>query len=177
MAKRNAVRVEGLKELEHALRELPKATARNTLKGVLKKRAEPIAAAARSLVRVKSGRLRDSIVVSPKISNATGKAEFAAALRAGKGKAAAVSALRDARRAAGGSSYFAEMHVGPGPLPHAHLNEFGSSKMSPKPFMRPAWDSNKGAVLDGIKADLWAAIGKAAARYRKRLAKKKLAAL
>ena len=35
--------------------------------------------------------------------------------------------------------------------PHAHLVEFGTSKMSAKPFFRPAVDAHGGKVIDNIK--------------------------
>ncbi len=38
--------------------------------------------------------------------------------------------------------------------PHAHLLEFGTVKMAPHPFFRPAVDETKGQVMDGIKAGL-----------------------
>ena len=35
--------------------------------------------------------------------------------------------------------------------PHAHLIEFGTSKMSARPFFRPAVDAHRGKVVDNIK--------------------------
>jgi len=35
--------------------------------------------------------------------------------------------------------------------PHAHLLEFGTVKMSPHPFLRPAWDETRPQVLEMIK--------------------------
>jgi len=35
--------------------------------------------------------------------------------------------------------------------PHAHLIEFGTSKMSARPFFRPAVDAHGGKVIDNIK--------------------------
>jgi hypothetical protein len=37
--------------------------------------------------------------------------------------------------------------------------------------MRPAWDSGKDALLEGIADDLWAEISKAAARQAKKAAR------
>ncbi|MET4634974.1 HK97-gp10 family putative phage morphogenesis protein [Kaistia defluvii] len=170
MAK-TTVKVEGLRELEAALSDLPKAVARNTLRRVLKKAGEPIADKARQLAPVKSGKLRDSIVVSPKLGTKAGQKEFAAAMEAGLGKEAAVGAMRDARRAAKGEGSFAEMYVGPGRQPHAHLQEFGSVNNRPHPYMRPAWDAHKDEALDIIKGDLGGEIMKAAKRVAKRKAK------
>jgi hypothetical protein len=47
--------VEGLKELQHALQELPKATGKNVLQRTLMKAAKPIEAAAQARVPVATG--------------------------------------------------------------------------------------------------------------------------
>jgi HK97 gp10 family phage protein len=163
----------GFRALDQALAELPKSTARSVLIRTLKKAGQPIADEASRLAPVDTGKLRDRIIVSARLKNKVGGAEFAAAMRAGLGKAAAVSALRQARRDAGGGS-FAEMFVGParGVLAYAHLVEFGTVKNPPKPFMRPAWDGNKRQALDIIRRELGTEIIMAA----KRLARSKKSA-
>jgi HK97 gp10 family phage protein len=162
-----SVQVTGLKDLDRALGELPKSVAKATLVRTLKKAGEPIAQAARASAPIDDGTLRDSIVVSARLKNKVGMAEFGAALRAGLGIGAARSALRDARRAAGGGS-FAEMYVGPslgkGVLRYAHLQEFGTSKHAAHPFMRPAWDSEKDNALSIIRRELGNEIMAAARR-------------
>jgi HK97 gp10 family phage protein len=162
-----SVQVSGLKELDRALGELPKSVAKATLVRTLKKAGEPIARAARAAAPIDDGTLRDSIVVSARLKNKVGMAEFGAALKAGLGIGAARSALRDARRAAGGGS-FAEMYVGPslgkGVLRYAHLQEFGTSKHAAHPFMRPAWDSEKDNALNIIRRELGNEIMAAARR-------------
>lgn len=154
MSGRVVVSTSGFKALDAALAELPKATARNVLKRTLTKAAEPIAEKAREMAPVDKGDLKASIAVSARIKNKVGNAEYSAAMRAGLGKAAAVSAMRDARRGANGS--FAEMFVGPSTPRgyYAHFVEFGTSRMAAEPYMRPAWDSEQGAALDIIKAEL-----------------------
>ena len=87
------VSVSGLRELDRALGMLPKSTARNVLKRTLDKAAQPIVAEAKRQAPVKTGTLRDSITASTRIKNKTGSAEFASAMKAGLGKAAARSAL------------------------------------------------------------------------------------
>jgi HK97 gp10 family phage protein len=130
------VKVEGLSELKSAFEQLPKATGEGVLRKVLLARAEPIAAAAKALVAVESGELRDSIVASTRLSK---------------------SQAREAKETAS----YVEVYVGAGPLPHAHLVEFGSVNNQPQPYLRPAWDSAKGALLDNFKEDLWSEIEKA----------------
>lgn len=152
------VSVSGMAQLEQALAQLPKATARNVLKRTLNKAAEPIADEARRLAPIKTGNLRRSIAVSSKIKNKTGNAEYSAAMRAGLGKAAAASALRQARREAKGTGSFAEVYVGPargkGVIGYAHIVEFGSNDTAPQPYMRPAWDAKKREALEIIKGEL-----------------------
>jgi len=169
---RQVMRVEGLRELDAALGELTKSTARATLRRVLVKAGQPIAERARSLVPVDSGRLRDSIAVSTKLGSKAGSKEFAAAMKAGLGKDAAMSALRGARRAASGDRAFAEMYVGPGRLPHAHMVEFGSINNAPQPYMRPAWDEKRGEALDIVKDQLGGEIEKSARRAARKALRK-----
>ena len=108
------VKVEGLKTLQTALQELPKATVQSVMLRVLKKRAQPIAEAARQLVPVDSGKLRNSIVVSTKLTRRQ----------------------RGQQEKAGPNDV--EVFVDPGSLPQAHLQEFGTFKEPPQPILRPA---------------------------------------
>jgi HK97 gp10 family phage protein len=151
------VEVQGLKELDAALAQLPRSIQRSTLMRVLKKAGQPIADTARALAPERSGKLKKSIVVSARLKNSVGKSEFSAALRAGLGVGAARQALRAARRAAPGKS-FAEMYVGTaagtGVVRYAHIVEFGSSKLPPNPFMRPAFDAESSMALVIIRREL-----------------------
>lgn len=160
---REVVRTSGFADLDKALAELPKATARNVLKRTLRKAGEPIAEKARRLAPVDTGQLRDSIAVSPKIRNKVGSAEFAAVMRAGGTRSEARQALIAARRASGPGS-FEVMYVGPTALPHAHMMEFGTSTLSAQPFMRPAWDGEKMNALGIMKTELGSQIIAAAKR-------------
>ena len=45
---------------------------------------------------------------------------------------------------------------------HAHLVEFGTSKMAAQPFLRPAWDATKDKVLASISDEIWKALAKSA---------------
>ena len=146
------VRVDGLRELEKALSDLPKATGKNVLRRVLKKRAQPVADAMRATApddpATGGNDLKSSIGVSTKLS----------------------PRQRGLHRKFGGKAAV-EMFVGAGPVPHAHLQEFGTVNHSPQPFARPAWDSGKGPLLEGLKDDIWAEIATAAARLAKKQAR------
>lgn len=173
-------KVEGLKELDAALGELTKATARNVLKRVLTKAAEPIREMASRLAPddpngPKIG-LKESIIASAKIKNTVGNAEFSAVKRSGGSDADAGAAMRGARRAAKGEGSFAEIHVGPRKGRNAQVGtfqEFGTVHHAAQPFMRPAWAAKKGEALDIITRDLKGEIDKSVAKARKKALKAK----
>lgn len=141
------VKVTGLKEIEAALKELPRATSKNVARRVLKARAQPIAEMARRLAPVDDGTLRESIAVSTKLSK--------------RQRSLHKKRTKDT----------VEMFVGAGTNPQAHMQEFGTEHNPPQPFLRPAWDANKESFLAGIADDLWAEIKKAADRRARKLAK------
>jgi HK97 gp10 family phage protein len=134
------VKVEGLRELQAVLQRLPEAVARDIMTAVLVARGQPIASAAAQFAPSDSGKLAASIHVSTRL------------------------APRQASLHQPADPDDVEVFIGPRPLPYAHIVEFGSSEMEPKPYMRPAWDSGKAAVLEGIRADLWREIDKRSRR-------------
>lgn len=136
------VRVEGLRELDRALGELPKATGRNVLRRTGVKALEPMAEAARTQAPVEFGDLKDSIAVSTR-------------------------APRRHRRAS-----TVEVYMGPGPHPQAITQEFGTFFHPAQPFMRPAWDGGKTELLESVKSDLAEEIGKAAQRLARKAARR-----
>lgn len=142
MAPRNwTVKVEGLREVNDALGQLPKATGRNVMRRVAVKRLEPMAEDMRARAPVGHADLKESITVTTKRPKRHRK----------------VSEV--------------EAHVGPGQLPQAHLQEFGAPQHAPQPFARPAWDAGKNDLLNGITDDFWDEINKAAARLAKKTAR------
>lgn len=141
------VHVEGLVELQEALRELPDATARNVLRRVAKKVLTPIADRARQLAPMDDGRLRASITVGNRLTR------------------------RQRSQSERGDPNDVVMYAGAGALPQAHMQEFGTQHSPPQPFMRPAWDQGKDRVLESIKEDLWTEIEKAAKRAARKAAK------
>lgn len=173
------MKVEGLAALDAALGELPKATARRVLHKVLRKAAEPMRAAAQAAAPVDTGELKASIATSTRIANKVGAAEYAGVMGAGGSKAEALAALRAARRAAteDGTLSFAQVFVGPTKAKTKQaaikriVQEFGSVKQAPQPYMRPAFDGQKSASLGIIRTELGGEIDRAA----KRLAAKRAA--
>jgi hypothetical protein len=152
MARGVTVRVDGLRELDAALGELPKATGRNVMRRVALARLEPMAEEARRLAPVEDADLRDSIAVSTRLAGY-------------------------ARRFNKRSKSEAEAHMGPAGAggkkapPQGSLQEFGTKNHPPQPFMRPAWDGGKDALLNGIKDDLKGEIEKAVQRLARKAAR------
>ncbi len=152
-------RIEGLKELDRALGQLPRATGKNVLRRVARKALEPIIEVAKGLVHEVSGDTRGSLAVSTKLSF-TQKREHTSMFASKKSSI--------------------EMFAGAGPhnfVPQAVWEEFGvkrgkeSIKSTPHPFLRPAWDGGKMRALNDIKKDLWAEIKKAADRVARKKAR------
>lgn len=140
------VKVEGLKDLERALKGLPAANAKAVLRRTLKEAGEPVAKAARAMVPKEQGYLSESIDVSTKLSGR--------------------------QRSLHKKESPVEMFIGPGPDPAGHLQEFGTGPgHQAQPFLRPAWDQNKAKVLDTIANLTWIEIEKTANRLAKRAAK------
>jgi HK97 gp10 family phage protein len=141
------IKVEGLKEIAEALGDLPKATAKNIMRRVMVKRAEPIAEKARSLVPIEEGHLKASIHVATKLTRRQ----------------------RKLRRKLHKDDV--DVFVGPGADPAAHLQEYGTSHHPAQPFMRPTFDAMKDGFITGIQEDMWAEVKKALTRIEKKRAK------
>ena len=143
-----AVKVEGLADLEQALSELPKATARNTLQRTLKKGGEIVKEAWAPRVPKLTGHLEHSIIVGPS-SKLTPRQK------------------RDAKK---DGKHFAEIHVGTSD-PAGQQLEFGNIHQAAHPTGRPAWEATKDQVLNGIAKDLGTEIEKSAARLARKAAR------
>lgn len=146
---RRLVTLEGFKELDRALTELPRVTARNLARRVAGEALEPMADRAAALAPDLSGALSFSIAVSER-------------------------GTRRARWTRKRPNEFV-MAMGPatglGTLTYATHVEFGTVDTSPQPFMRPAWDSYADRALEIVKDRLGVEIGKAATRLAKRRAR------
>lgn len=142
MGRGQSFEVEGLKELDQALIELPKATARAVLVRTLKKEGQVIADAGQALAPRLTGGLAASYTVGQKLS------------RRQKSQNVKESDV--------------EVYVGPTPHSKSIQTEFGNVHQAAEPHLRPAWDGNWRKVLDGIRDRLTEEIEAA----RVRLAKK-----
>lgn len=137
------VKVEGLKEVQYALRKLPDAVAKRVMRKIMRRRLKPIATDMKSSAPELSGNLRKSIRVGSRLSR---------------------SQRRKHRKA---DRSDVELFAGAGPLPQAHMSEFGTENTTAQPWARPVWDRKKGTLLPGLRADFWAEIRKEVAKGRK----------
>lgn len=144
--RRTTTKVEGFRELERALRELPKATAGNVLDRTLQKMIKPISEPAKAAAPQFQGKLEASLVVGKKLSKR--QAKFARR----EGKA------------------YRELHFGTNDSAGTQ-QEFGNVNHGPQPFMRPAWESGKERALDIGKNEMGNEIGDAAARLSRKAAR------
>lgn len=130
------VKIEGLRELAAALRELPKAVAAKQLRTPVAIAARTIRDDARRRAPSQSGRLRASIIFKRTQGGAL-DAQYIVAVRHGK----------------------RFQHVGKHDVNqdayYWTFLEFGTSKMAAEPFMRPAFESNKydalTMIIDGLR--------------------------
>lgn len=141
------VQLSGFKELEQALGELPKATARNTLRRVLKRAGEPVEAAMESRAPVLTGYTEKSIAVSATLNPRN---------------------RRDIKRE---GKAFAEYYIGSRRGSAAVFNEFGTINMPAHPYMRPGWEASQDQALAIITKDLGTEIEKARARLARKAAR------
>lgn len=157
------VKLSGFKELDKALAELPKATAKNVLKRTLTKAGQPVLSAMISGAPVggepyyigkgdrrrlvSPGYKKDSLALSHRLNPAN---------------------KRDQRR---GGNFTAEIYIGSRRGSTAHWFEYGTFTIAARPYLAPAWVATKDRALGIIKSELGAEIQKAANRLAKKRAK------
>lgn len=140
-------KIDGLRETEAALAELPKATGKNVLRRVLKAAAAPIESAAQSMAPHLTGTLERKIVTGTRLTRRQAQM---------------------VRKADSKSS--AEIHVGTAD-PAGIQTEFGNVHQAAEPWLRPAWDENKDGALNTIATDLGTEVEKAAIRLARKSAR------
>jgi HK97 gp10 family phage protein len=139
------VKMEGFRELERSLAELPKAAAKATLQRVLKKAAAPVQAAMREKAPKLTGQLERSIVTGTRLT----RRQAQAAKKEGKA--------------------FSEIYIGTA-NPAGVPQEFGTVKAQAQPFARPAWEETQDEALAIISTELGAEIEKSAVRLGRKTA-------
>lgn len=152
MARRDSVRIEGLDQLAKALKELPQRLARNGLRAAVYAGAKVIRDEAKLRAPISTasfdhtpGTLRRSIVMKhiPERSSKT-RQTFFVTVRHGK-----------KYRKRGQDAWY------------WRLVEFGTVKMSARPFLRPAFDTKKLDAVAAIRTRLAERIEQAAKALKK----------
>lgn len=168
---KTSFKIDGLQELDAALKQFAKSTQRGVLNRVLKKAAKPIETEAKNFAPEDTGELKRSIETTVIRTNA-GKAAFAKAMRSGATRTEAGQAARLANREAAGQGASAKVRV-QATARHSIFAEFGTMKMSAQPFMGPALRSKGRVSVETIKGELQTEIMKTAKRVAARRARKK----
>lgn len=154
------LKIEGAGDIERALAELARGTAKGATRRAMKKTLTPVAQLAEGL---SGGKFK--VAVTSKLSK---------------------SQARGARADRGRSKL--AMYVGPvqedgSHSPHAHLYEFGTAprfhaktgkavgSMPARPFLRPAWDASQELMLATLRREMWSEIGKTVERARRKAAR------
>lgn len=143
-------------QLDAALGEFRKATAKNILKRTGIDALEPVADEMRSLAPVQDGGeqdLKNSIAVTTKLNNRQKRLN----------RDPAVVEVYAGPTSPGGEN----------PSPAGTQQEFGNEKHGPQAFARPAWDRQEGQVLERVSDGLAEQIDKATQRAQRRALKVK----
>lgn len=143
---RTTVKVEGLRELNDALEQLPKRTQTATLRRVLKMAADPVVTAMKAKAPKLTRDLEQSITAGTRLTK------------------------RQARLARREGKSYSEIYVGTA-NPAGVPQEFGTFKESAQPFARPAWAETQNQALEVIKNELGEEIDKSAKRLARKTAK------
>ena len=174
---RVTVGLDGFAQTQSQLGQMKRATQKAVLRRAGLAALQPMAAIAAALAPKDTGKLSNDIAVSARAGGSSiGLAEFGAVLRGGGSKAEARTALRNARRGAAIGDHEVELYMGPvagtkDDAIKAVVQEFGSSNQPPQPYLRPAFDTDKYALLQRLRPLLWAEIEKTLARTAARAAR------
>jgi hypothetical protein len=126
---KSGFRIEGFEDADRNLARLNDMADADRLKTLGIDALQPVADTAKALVRRRTGALANSIHAGDQLSRA-----------------------QAARHAPEPGTV--EVYVGPGPLPQAITEEFGTVHESAHPFLRPSWDGRLGEVQGRLRAAL-----------------------
>lgn len=149
------VRVEGLRELDRKLGKMEEVAAKKVLRGAMMDAANPIWRSARANAEATGIRGQDSGALAAAMGRwfrVLGRKRFALFIgpRSRSAKGVALWSAKHGREPKGGR------------LRHAHLTEFGTSKAPAQPYLRPAFDTQKGNAIRTLGRKLKARIEKIA---------------
>ena len=148
---KSSIKIDGQKELENLLKELPKRVIKSKLRQAMNAAGNPILRAARSLVQRDTGLLKKSLKKKVKTySNGN------------------VAVIIGADRSVAQTDSKGRKHV---PANYAHLVEGGHGGLRQArayPFMRPAYENNKAQAVQIASQKLKEGVESAAAKLGKK---------
>jgi HK97 gp10 family phage protein len=147
--------LKGFKELGERLKAFGPEVAKNGLRSADFAGARVIRDAAKRTVPVKSGLLKAQIYAARR-RTAEHIAKYSIRVKA-KAKVSKIARSKRTRK-------YREVA---GPNVYGRFIEFGTSKMRPQPFLRPAFLSNVDNAIEAIRGGLGKAIDRAAKKLRK----------
>lgn len=159
--------IHGLKELGQKLKALPDEITKKGGGGplllALRRMGAKVQKDAQARVPVDTGTLRDNIIVVrlKKSERKNGEEGVQVTIRAKAKKYADNARNRKAGKVGGEYKTY-------GPLFYARFLEFGTSKMTAKPFLTPAFEAQKGGMAEQFKTELTRAIDEAVKKLAKR---------
>lgn len=134
-------KIEGFKELDQQLGRLSKTAGKAALRKAGKSALEPMARIARRDAPKDTERLAENIDVSTRTT---------------------VKDLPEGK-------YFMNVYMGPTKnYGAAAYQEFGTVDHAPQAYMRPAWDQDRGNLIERVRIELWDSISAAIDRAAKR---------
>lgn len=147
------VKIEGLKELNKALEELPKQIQQRPLRSAVSAAAGLIVKEAKARVPVgATGNLKSAIYrYRSRRNSATGRETFFVGIR--QGKAQYKDTAKNRRKGRVGKKYNTQ-----GEAYYWRFLEFGTAKMAKRSFLRPAFDENRTGAVEIMKERLGKAI-------------------
>lgn len=158
-----SVKIDGLKELQKALEQLPKEIQGRPLRSAVSAAAKVVVDDVKSRVPVgETGNLKTAVYrYRSRRNSATGRETFFVGIR--QGKAQYKDTAYNRRKGRVGKSYKTA-----GEAYYWRFLEFGTAKMQARPFLRPAFEAQKSRAVEVMKERL----GKAIQTQAKKLAKK-----
>lgn len=149
------IKVEGLQDLERRLREFGPKVAKNGLRAANFAGAQVFREAVKQTAPVRTGQLKASIATFRRRGPDT-EAKHSVGVRGKRQKYANTAENRRKRRV--GKRFTVDTRNSA----VARYLEFGTSKMSARPFMRPAFEKNVDNAIQAVKARLAKAVELAA---------------
>lgn len=159
------IKIKGMRDISRALDRLPKELIRSSENAVLRAGAKPIEKAAKSRVVEDTGLLKKSIGI--RVKKVAGINSARIGPRTGFKKSLGT---RIARKTKGKRIKGQPYEASQDPNKYSHLVELGSSRVAPRPFIRPAIDAAQGQVVDAMANGLDKHLTRTVARLRKKAA-------